>query len=827
MKKYILPLALTAVMVSGANAKPITPDEALSRLGGSSLRVAAKGKAALKLAHTATTANGSPAVYVFNRGQKAGYVILSADDLAYPVLGYADEGSFSDGDIPPQMEWWLGEYARQIEYANQRNESPLNSAVQKITRANREAIAPQIKTKWDQGNPYNLKTPKYGTDPSFTGCVATAMAQVMNYWQYPEVGKGSIQYVCESLQKRLSMNFGLEKFDWANMADTYLPGLYTQEEANAVAYLMKAAGYSVKMDYSADSSGALAMNIGNALVKYFNYDGNLTYTLRMYYSASQWDQMIYDNIKNVGPVIYGGGSFLGGGHSFICDGYDGEGFYHFNWGWSGMSDGYFSLDAISPDALGAGGGAGGGYNFTQDAVLGVQPPTGQPVVAQPKVLTQMGSLEGTISADSLLFDLVGEDGAMFVNYQPSSMKVQLGAILEPQGTTPGEKISLPILDVKFDLEAGYGISPSGGKAHLNLPSLNIADGTYKVSAAYAFWEQEPLEWLPMKCCYAASQYFILRKQGNTYTVENEPVNELYLDGAEVVGDLYYGCVSRYRINVVNETDYELSRGFAPCFMLQGIPLFLGESVFVTVPPHSSVIKEWTTDLYALQQIGGVGGDIVLDLGFFDESTYLIMTSLEGNYITMHPNPGSPTLVNIGNPIISGDGVVAGVVQEEIREGDSRMVTLVNDPSNIPITANVRLSKGYFAYNLYAVIVRPDLTETSGYAEILSMSGKPVFIESPGLRTSFQTTLSYPIAEPGVYYYITLAYTYGSNFMPAGSGATWFRLAREASAVDELPEAAEEAGDGKIYNLQGMELGSDFESLPAGLYIRNGKKVIKK
>ncbi|MCM1451195.1 MAG: C10 family peptidase, partial [Clostridium sp.] len=359
--RYILlgGLALAAMPLM---AKTLSPEEALARANQDTNGKRMAASAPLKLAHTSKTPSGEAAVYVFNRGENLGYMLLGADDMALPVLGYSDEGSFAVENISPDFEWWLSEYGRRIEYANQSGALSGASAEDQgegpkflfATAVKGEAIAPQIKTLWDQIEPYNNKAPLYGANRTYTGCVATAMAQVMNYWQYPEKGQGSISYTSESIAKKLTLDFSRKKFDWANMLERYIPGEYTSAQADAVAYLMQACGYSVRSDYSTDATGALAMNIRKGLVKYFNYDGNSKYELRAYYTTPEWEQMIYDNLKNVGPILYGGGSYLGGGHSFICDGYDGNGMFHFNWGWSGISNGYFALDALTPDALGTG-----------------------------------------------------------------------------------------------------------------------------------------------------------------------------------------------------------------------------------------------------------------------------------------------------------------------------------------------------------------------------------------------------------------------------------------------------------------------------------------
>ena len=320
---------LAAGVAASAQAKVLTPDEALQRAAGNSGMQKAIGKSVSdsRLMYT-LRAEDQPALYVFDKSsENTGYLVLSADDMAYPVLGYADKGDFDPDNMPEAMKWWLQQYADQIAYARKNAGKPVMTTAKDD---NREPIAPQIKTEWDQVEPYNNQCPSYSGIRTYTGCVATAIAQVMKYWEYPERGKGTISYTASSIQKRLSMNFAAKAFDWGNMLLRYDEGKYTDEQAAAVAYLMKACGYAVKMDYGTDSSGALAMNIANALEKYFSYDGNIDYQLRQLYSSTEWADMMYENLRDVGPVIYGGGSMIGGGHSVICDGYSQDGYFHFN-----------------------------------------------------------------------------------------------------------------------------------------------------------------------------------------------------------------------------------------------------------------------------------------------------------------------------------------------------------------------------------------------------------------------------------------------------------------------------------------------------------------
>lgn len=823
MLKQLLTGLAAVALVTTMSAKPITPDEALSRLREGNAKMAAPGKSgkAPRLIHTTKTTKGDPAVYIFNQGDNNGYMILSADDAAYPLLGYSDNGNADASNLPPALEWWLGEYARQIEYVNEKGISTETPKMNINMRSTWQPIAPMIQTRWDQIEPYYNQCPLYGNDRTYTGCVATAMAQVAKYWNYPRVGKGSISYECSDISKRLSMNFTLKEFDWDNMCNTYLPGQYTEKEADAVAYLMKACGYAVKMSYSTDSSGALAMNIANGLIKYLDYDPNIVYDMRMYHSASEWEQIIYDNLKNVGPILYGGASMLGGGHSFVLDGYDGNGMFHFNWGWSGMSDGYFSLDALNPNSLGTGGGSGGGFNFTQDAVLGIRPPTNSPVETRPIEMTQLGSLVGEVTDGALSFDLQGEGQAMWVNYNPSTLKMMFGAIFEPQGNTGGETIRKEVSTIKFNIQPGYGTDPAHLKPTVNLAEAGLNDGTYKVTFASILIETGGDDiWTPVRQGYGYTNYIVLKKAGDTYTVENSDVDFLQLVSAEYKEELYFGGLAKVEITVENDSEIELTKGFAPVLIstTDGYPYFIGESVYLTLQPKTSVTKEWVSPLNLVQNVQ-ITGDTEFYMAFMDEGTANFFVSEDK--IIMHANPGLPSMELMGIAQIKGDRI-----SEQLPDGNTSTVTVIDDPNNIEISARVRLKSGIFAYNCLAFIVDP-FAESDQGTEIFAMAGQPVFMSSPGLSTRFSATAGYPLLVPGKHYAVIMGYQFGSNYVSMSNASpTYFRL-NGSSAVEELPAENATEENGEIFNLQGMSVGYDFDSLPAGLYIRNGKKIMKK
>ena len=331
--------------------------------------------------------------YIFNTN--GGFVIVSSDDIAYPVLGYSDEGSFNTSNIGINTLDWLRGYQRHIQYGIDNNIKAtdeisemwykLQNGIAMQQRDNR-AVSALISTKWDQGVPYNNLCPQdnsagysYG-NRTVTGCVATAMAQVMKYWNYPTKGTGSHSY-SHSSYGTLSANFGNTTYDWSNMPNT-LSSYSTSAQKTAVATLMYHCGVAVEMNYDiAQNGGSGAYSISysgyfdycaeNALKNFFGYKSTIRGLVRSSYTDTYWKNLIKTELDASRPVIYSG-SGDEGGHCFVCDGYNSSDYFHFNWGWSGSEDGFFLLDAMTP---GSGGIGGGGYEFNddQDAVIGIEP----------------------------------------------------------------------------------------------------------------------------------------------------------------------------------------------------------------------------------------------------------------------------------------------------------------------------------------------------------------------------------------------------------------------------------------------------------------------
>lgn len=303
--------------------------------------------------------------YVFNDEANDRYVIVSGDERQEAVLGYADEGLFDPEDIPCGLRTFLDQYAREYELLQQKavvqgpmggddKAEPAETAVPR--RA--EAISPLLKTKWGQSPYYNNDCPMEPKTNKrcITGCVATAMAQIMKYHNYPSVGQGSTSYKSSKNAISQNMNFASVTFEWSKMLNSYDDNS-TGAQVNAVAKLMHACGVSLHMDYGSDASGSTIKNIPYALITYFKYPANARYYDRKYHTGDEWEKLILDELKAGRPIAYRGVSDPDsdgntGGHAFVLDGSDSDGRYHFNFGWRGSSNGYYYLSSIRPSPLG-------------------------------------------------------------------------------------------------------------------------------------------------------------------------------------------------------------------------------------------------------------------------------------------------------------------------------------------------------------------------------------------------------------------------------------------------------------------------------------------
>lgn len=282
-------------------------------------------------------------------GQTGGFAVIANDDAFSPVLGYSDT-DFSANPAPGFL-WWLNAMNESLEKSLA---DGVDNAPVKRNAAMKAAVAQLMTSEWGQDVPYNNLTPVYpgddGTDKHYVvGCVATAAAQIMRYHKYPEQGQGRRSYRFAPgggvTAVTLSANFGETTYDWDNMLDNYT-GSYTEEQAQAAALISSHFGIAVKMTYTKDGSGSYSTDAALALRDYFRYSPNLKYYSRDYYPKDEWMNMVFRELNDGCPILYGGQS-TSGGHAFVLDGYDASGKVHVNWGWNGSMDGYFDIGSLN------------------------------------------------------------------------------------------------------------------------------------------------------------------------------------------------------------------------------------------------------------------------------------------------------------------------------------------------------------------------------------------------------------------------------------------------------------------------------------------------
>ncbi len=301
---------------------------------------------ALSKATVAPTSNSKQSFYVINDEEHNRFVIVSSDDRLYKILGFSDNGIFDSETAPIGLIDMLNNYDEQY--------SSVYSDLDKVSKGvqknySSSPVQPLIQSKWDQGDPFNIDCPKDIKSTSgkncVTGCVATAMAQVMNFWKYPESGTGSNSYTSSTQRISQSMDFSSVHFDWDNMLNEYNSDA-NESQKSAVATLVHAAGVSVSMDY-ADESGAYAIDMAYALSHFWKYNPNISYKKKLFYSDDEWNQLILSELSEGHPILYAGRG-TSSGHQFILDGCNEDGMYHFNFGWAGSGDGYYTLDVLAP-----------------------------------------------------------------------------------------------------------------------------------------------------------------------------------------------------------------------------------------------------------------------------------------------------------------------------------------------------------------------------------------------------------------------------------------------------------------------------------------------
>lgn len=494
MKKTLLFLSLFLLGFTNATQAQLRTDAEMMAAAKSALSNYPKAKRLIKEKGTNLEKLMTKSQVTIFGNEETGFAVIANDKRNPAIMGYSDS-KIDVNNLAPGFVWWLegaNEALEKMLATGKRPQAPV------IKAAYRDKVDELLITRWGQGTPYNLMTPEYTlTGKTYshyvTGCVATAMAQVMYYHKYPTRGKGQISYtMVPSAGTAIQINGNFNtKLDWDNMLPDY-KGSYTEAQANAVATLMKLCGASVKMQYTLTGSGAFTSDASRSMRKYFLYDEHMRYFFRDYFPVEEWMDIIFNEINNGFPILYGGVN--SSGHEFILDGYNSQGLVHVNWGWNGDQNGFFDIASLN------------GYSKQQEMVA-VHPPHDDSKyvslwgMGNGFYVTQIGSNFNVTNTVAYNFDVDVFNG-------------NLGLLAKNLET--GEESVLftqPIKNVEW--LKGLEISNTG-----NISTSLWTPGQYRIYWASKGDTEE--EWQPVRCHETSYNSYILTKTGTGIKVEKDP-----------------------------------------------------------------------------------------------------------------------------------------------------------------------------------------------------------------------------------------------------------------------------------------------------------------
>ena len=404
---FLATLLLAVAQVLAADVNVQTAQAIAQRyLNGNTAgpRLAGKPAAEVKLLHAEMNSmRPEQAVYyIFN--SESGFVIVSGDDRAQEILAHGDR-ELDPERIPDNMRFWLGTYKKQLEYL-QSNPGLVVDVVKADESLKAAKVGPLLTAEWDQVAPYYNHCPIYSGLHCLTGCTSTSLAMVFYYWKYPTEPTPPVEAYTNVSPVFEVPALPSITFDWDNMLDRYVAGSYNDEQADAVAWLMRYVGQEEQSQYTPSLSGAMGTDILRA-VKFFGYDESARIEFKtivdeygndsiVNYTDAEWADMLRNEMFEGRPVVYCAYDYTywtgWSGHAFNIDGYNAKNnTYHVNWGWSGDGNGEFALNAFSVKDY--------NFEYEQQMIIGIQPPvTGPAIKASPPILDMYAYVEETATA---------------------------------------------------------------------------------------------------------------------------------------------------------------------------------------------------------------------------------------------------------------------------------------------------------------------------------------------------------------------------------------------------------------------------------------------
>ena len=799
MKNTLIVAVIIMTAYTVAGARQLTPDEAIGRISpvAAPKPLSDSPEAPVTVAMTMDDGNGSNTLYVVNRGP--GYMILPADDaVKATVLGYGDSGPLDAADIPEGMLWWLQGYSDQIARTIA---SPAAEASREAPRVSRPDIEPLLTCEWSQGDPYNRLTPTINGTHAVTGCVATAMSMMMYYYKYPVSGTGSNTYTPYKVGKSVTVDFSDYTFDYSKMLDRYNSST-PDENVTPMAELMLCAGVSVNMDYGTESSGANYNLAPLAMVNNFGFDKGIRYLLRDYFGLDEWSEIIYSELKEGRPVMYGGANERVA-HAFICDGLRDNEYFHMNWGQHGYQNGYFLLTALNPGEDGESGSTAG-YNTDQLVITDIKPAVEGSSIRPVLEFTTDFSVEHAEYDRRATGQVTFYDPHGIYNRSVGTIDAVFGVELEaPDGSVTYAASTQPQTLNRGDIASTFTIPmsafPEEG-SYMVTPVVRNGSGEWEAGLVKIYNQTR----LNVEC--SATQIVFSEAEEADITVTD----------LRLTTPLFSGKQSIVAATLTNNSEEEYYEQLRP--MLVRNNRFIGESdaLDVDVFPGESVDNEW---------VGTFGGTLT-------EGEYrLYLVDSKGKKLTR------AVTVNVESPIYDRE-----VVNTTVTFGPDRVAGATADnPAEIAkddfsVNVGLECTQGYFFDKIWGLVYY----NTTG---VMELYGSYIGIEE-GQTGTVEIKDAGDWIHPGAVYTV---YPYGVDHGRFAAPA-YFRVstssaditgADRAEAVSLRPNPAREnvtvqsvtpLREISVYSLSGAELLKiagegeqpsvtlDVSSLPAGLYM---------
>lgn len=772
MTRFFTLFAVSALAAAsfGAAARTLTPAEALAAAKaelpqGGPARVPASTDFTSQPVLTLDTPDGEPTVYLFSAPQ--GYIVAAADDAAgVSLLGFSGSERFDASDIPPQMSWWLDELSQQVAYAASHPDMVRLSPA-KVQRAQ---IEPIVKTLWNQDAPYNnlcpiLKNSSGVQSRAVTGCVATAMAQAIKVFNYPQQGIGSNSYSFTYLNNSYSASFDFAgtTFNWDQMSNTY-DSSSSAASNEAVATLMKACGVAVNMNYGLSAtggSGASTVTAASALVNYFDFDQGVHYMSRECYTLTDWNDIVYNEIAAGRPVIYSGHSNEGG-HAFVCDGYSQDEYFHINWGWGGMSNGYFLLSVLDPPSQGIGG-SNSGFNMGQGIIAGICPPGSAGASGQ---VLPMIQLEGNFAPEqteyskssTVVFGTSQE--TMFYNASIAAIPVTLGLKLTNESTGAVSYIS--------SYNTTQSLPARNGWYQMSISGSAFPVGTYKVQPAF----QSNGQWYDVLTSINIAGYVqaVVNSSTITFTVPSAS-KHARVTSCSMLTPIYIGEPAEFEINIQANGNYY---GTVIPALVNGTSIYAtGTLKGISLDDGETATIDWVSTFSGSSLSAGT-----YDLVFITDDYYLISDRYPVTVKAAQTTTPSVQVVSVSFPGSTGNGTSSS--------------PFIIDPNDLECQISLKSTSGYWADNVEASFFD---TTTGGY--LTAMGSQFAGIESGRtVQLNYKGDVDSMVAG-NTYYFVPWGSTKGQLSSPYYVKAT-------TTGVDTLSaESAKTAP--RYFTLQGVEV----------------------